>query len=51
MPLLKCGFDAVVHRENPLLPVQIMPKAPVLIVAPGDLHAQICLEGPRDVQD
>ena len=36
-PLIWCGFDTS--------PEGLTPKEPVLIVAPGDLHRQICDEG------
>ena len=44
LPALKCGFDRtprVAAGEKPGL----KPLAPVLIVAPGDLHGQIMQEG------
>ena len=36
-PLLKVGFEAV---REPDQPARIRPKAPILIVSPGDLHDQ-----------
>jgi hypothetical protein len=46
-PLLKVGFERVPPDPNRLagLPERIRPKAPVLIIAPGDLHQQISDEG------
>jgi hypothetical protein len=47
-PLLKVGFERVPREEQDRLtglPERIRPKAPVLIVAPGDLHQQIADEG------
>jgi len=41
---LKAGFDAV---DQPSGPRAILPKAPVLIVEPGDLHRQFTEEGMR----
>jgi hypothetical protein len=47
-PLLKVGYvtvtDATAIRMNADNPVRIQPKAPVLIIAPGDLHQQIADE-------
>lgn len=42
-PLLKVGFDWVCNKDNPR--ERVRPKAPVLIIAPGDLHQQIADEG------
>ena len=46
-PLLKVGLEKVAPDPDRLtgLPERIRPKAPVLIVAPGDLHQQISDEG------
>src|SRR5437763_324084 len=40
-PLLKVGFERTENTNGE----RIRPKAPVLIIAPGDLHQQICDEG------
>jgi hypothetical protein len=47
-PLLKVGFEPVTDPPNARLTrvqERLRPKAPVLIVAPGDLHQQIAEEG------
>src|SRR5439155_9495830 len=46
-PLLKVGFERVPPDPSRLtgLPERIRPKAPILIIAPGDLHQQITDEG------
>ena len=47
-PMLKVGFEPVpLDQQQQItgLPERIRPKAPILIVAPGDLHQQISDEG------
>lgn len=43
-PLLKVGYDRI---EDPTAPGgwRIQPRAPILVIAPGDLHDQIRAEG------